>query len=197
MVFIHQNLFKYYCNRSIHYIFFTNDYVLPISLIMIFTISNFVRISVYQYVYFYLITYYLNIKLKSINDKIRNVVKNNYSLSSSLMLSIMKSINKIYNEIKDCNGNYWSLYIFFHWLLFTTLINTSVYLAIFTHMLIMRIVFTFCTCVFILDLIITIRSAASVNLEANKSYKLLYLWCAIVVLCGVLTLSFTSALIAC
>jgi hypothetical protein len=132
-------------------------------------------IILYQMVYFYLICYYMRIKTNECNNKIRNYLKNRIALNDKRAENLMTELNLIYSEIEDYNQNYWSKYLFWVWILLSTIINMFLYLAIFAKVnFIFRFVFIYGSIVFIFTLILIINSASSVHLEVNKSYQLIY-----------------------
>ena len=149
-------------------------YVMPVTVVLtliIYFASNF---NYYQLVYFHIICYYLTIKIRELNQKMEKIIRTNMDLNSGLFYSIMNSMNKLYIEINDYNSNYWSAYLFWIWISLTNLIVSTLFLAIFEKMLIFNISMSFVSIGLMLFLILLIRSASSVNYEANKSYKLMY-----------------------
>ena len=124
--------------------------------------------------YYYLICYYLTIKMKSMNERIRKLNKSKILLNFRPVYDFMRSTNKIYSEIDEYNRNYWSIYLFWFCILFIAIISVILFVRIFTRMLIMKILFLVISSIFISGLIIIVRSASSLNIEANKSYKLFY-----------------------
>ncbi len=124
-------------------------------------------------IYFYLICYYITIK--GCNNKIQYYIKNRIALNNRRAKNLMTELNAIYSEIDDYNQNYWSNYLFWVWILFATIINTYLYLGIFSNVeFIRRFIFTVASIVLIITLILMINSASSVSLEVNRSYQLIY-----------------------
>jgi hypothetical protein len=119
--------------------------------------------------------YYLTIKTKEWDNKIKNYIKNRMTLSNRRAKNLITELNSIYSEIADYNQNYWSNYLFWVWILFATIINTQLYIGIFTNRnLILRFILIIGSFVFIFTLILIINSAPSVNFEVNRSYKMIY-----------------------
>ena len=103
------------------------------------------------------------------NFRINYLPKNNHIIYYTL-----RSLTEILNEIHEYNVNYWSLYIFWIWISCALAMNILIYLVIYSTYPIIQITFLFFSSILILCLTIFISSAASVNLEVNKSYKLMY-----------------------
>ena len=149
-------------------------YVMPISFATSFITyvgSNFV---IYQLVYFYLICYYLTIKMRKFNQMTKKLIRAKIDLNCGLFHKIMISLNKVYIEINDYNRNYWSIYLFWIWMLLTLIIVYGLYLSIFSKIFIIKCMLIFGSIIATLCLILVIRSASSVNYEANKTYKLMF-----------------------
>jgi hypothetical protein len=150
-------------------------YIIPINLINAFSCYAAYYMILYQMVYFYLICYYITIKTKECNNKIQYYIKNRIALNNKRAKNLMTELNAIYSEINDYNQNYWSNYLFWIWILFATIINTYLYLGIFSNAdFIIRFIFTVGSIIFIITLILIINSASSVSLEVNRSYQLIY-----------------------
>jgi hypothetical protein len=80
----------------------------------------------------FLICHYITIKTKECNNKIRHYIKNRIALNNKRANNLMTELNSICLEIEDRNQNYWSKYLFWVWILFATIINMFLYLAIFS-----------------------------------------------------------------
>ena len=104
---------------------------------------------------------YLRIKLKNLNHRI---VK---------FKNIIHTSDALYREINEYNAIYWSQFLLLIRFSFGTpivlFLNASLFLDILIIRIIMLYVALFCAFLFLFVL----NSAASVNSEANKSYKLL------------------------
>jgi hypothetical protein len=150
-------------------------YVIPMNIVYAFGCYTSYYIILYQMVYFFLICYYITIKTKECNNKIKNYIKNRIALNDRRATNLMKELNSIYSEIDDYNQNYWSNYLFWVWILFATIINTYLYLGIFSNAdFLLKFIFINASFVFIITLILIINSASSVTLEVNRSYPLIY-----------------------
>ena len=129
------------------------------NVIFVFNCYVAVRIILYQMVYFLLICYYITIKTRECNNKIRNYLKNRIILNNKRAKNLMTELNSIYSEIEDYNQNYWSKYLFWVWILYSTIINMFLYLAIFSKLsYLLRFVSLYGSIVFIFALILMINS---------------------------------------
>jgi len=150
-------------------------YIIPMNIIYAFTGYLAFSIILYQIVYFFLICYYIRIKTKECNNKIRYYIKNRIALNNKRAKSLMTDLNSIYSEIEDYNQNFWSQYLFWVWLLYSTIINMFVYSAISSKLsILLRFISIYGSIIFIFTLILIINSASSVHLEVNRSYQLIY-----------------------
>jgi hypothetical protein len=150
-------------------------YIIPMNIIYVFTGYLAFSIILYQIVYFFLICYYIRIKTKECNNKIRYYIKNRIALNNKRAKSLMTDLNSIYSEIEDYNQNFWSQYLFWVWLLYSTIINMFVYSAISSKLsILLRFISIYGSIIFIFTLILIINSASSVHLEVNRSYQLIY-----------------------
>ncbi len=150
-------------------------YIIPMNVITVFYCYVAVSIILYQMVYFFLICYYITIKTRESNNKIRNYLKNRIVLNNKRAKNSMTELNSIYSEIEDYNQNYWSKYLFWVWILYSTIINMFLYQAIFTKLnFLLTFISIYGSIVFIFALILIINSASSVHLEVNRSYQLIY-----------------------
>jgi hypothetical protein len=150
-------------------------YIIPMNIIYAFSCYIVFSIILYQMVYFFLICYYITIKIKECNNKIRNYLKNGIALNNKRAKNLMTELNSIYSEIEDYNQNYWSKYLFWVWILYSTIINMLVYSAIFSKVnFVLRFIYIYGSIIFIFSLILIINSASSAHLEVNKSYQLIY-----------------------
>ncbi len=102
-------------------------------------------------------------------------IRNKRQINDSIIQNIINSLNKIYSEIHDNDTNFWSKYSFWVWILFGSIINTFLYLGIFSKaILIIRVFFTLGSIIFMKTLVFIIKSAASAVLDANKTHDLTY-----------------------
>jgi len=148
---------------------------IPYSIIWGNSCYNTYCIIVSQIIYFYVICYYLKCKIFRINQKIRNLIKISkfkFSLNTDLVQTI-RSLNSIYEEINNYNSNYWSKFLFWIWISLTFIINTMAYQSIFGKLdFLMRFSIAYVCILYIWILLLIIKTASSVHIEANKSYKL-------------------------
>jgi hypothetical protein len=107
-------------------------YIIPMKMIYAFCGYVVLSITLYQMVYFFLICHYITIKTKECNNKIRHHIKNRIALNNKRANNLMTELSSICLEIEDHNQNYWSKYLFWVWILFATIINMFLYLAIFS-----------------------------------------------------------------
>jgi hypothetical protein len=150
-------------------------YIIPMNVISAFNCHITVSIILNQMVYFYLICYYIKIKTRECNNKIGNYLKNRIILNNKRAKNLITELNSIYSEIEDYNQNYWSKYLFWVWILYSTIINMWLYLAIFSNLsYLLTFISIYGSIVFTFALILTINSASSVHLEVNRSYQLIY-----------------------
>ena len=140
-------------------------YGLPTSIIYEVAVHHLYSIIVAQLNYFFLLSMYLRIKLKNLNN---SLVKGKKEIKN-----ILHTSDALYREINEYNVTYWSKFLLLVWFSFGTpivlFLNASLFLDILIIRIIMLYVALFCAFLFLLVL----NSAASVNTEANKSYKLL------------------------
>ena len=125
----------------------------------------------YLYLYFYLVCKYLNVKLKNLNEKLILIRDKKYNCKIALILN---TFNAIYCEIKEYDSTYISKFLFTVWLVVDTSLVILIYLAVFiSSQLIVRLGLYYATIVFGLIFINTIITAASINYNCRKTYKLL------------------------
>ncbi len=150
-------------------------YIIHMNIVYTFSCYTAYNIILYQMVYFFLICYYITIKTKECNNKIKNYIKNRIALNDRRAKNLMTELNSIYSEIDYYNQNYWSNYLFWVWILFSSIINTYLYLGILSNAdFLIRFIFINASFGFIITLILIINSASSVTLEVSRSYQLIY-----------------------
>jgi len=163
----------------ITFISFTDDLFLIIGSLhsLLYGIAGYFMYTIIyqQLIYFYIICYYFKSKLKFINDNMRQISKerrigrNNFDFYNTI-----QSLNGIYSEISNYNNNYWSKFLLSVWILLSIIISSVTYCGLFGKIgLILQIVCLYTVLVFTSILIFIITTASSINLEANKSYRLL------------------------
>src|SRR5262249_45458607 len=125
----------------------------------------------YQFVYFYIVCKYLNLKLMALNEC---VIEIKYKKHFSKIRQILGSFREIYLEISEYNQTYFSNFIFLIWLIFGSINIISLYIVFFVPVItILRICLFIVLVTYIVVFNLTLATAASVNYQATKSYKLL------------------------
>jgi len=180
---------------AIPFVAFTFSFVslyLNLSLIefIVFGIPNTILWTLYAYYsynflfwqinYLFLICYYLKCKLRRINQQLSNRIKNKVKSNDRFIIGLVCSLTLIYSEINDYDRSYWCIFLLIVFATFTSIINATLYLILFTEMnLMLRISCLYVVFVFSSALIFIIGITSSVTYEANKVYKLLYSYEAI------------------
>jgi hypothetical protein len=132
------------------------------------------NINLWKFTYFYLVCNYLKIKLREVNNELTNKIGKRIRITNAKTIGLIKKLSSIYSEIDDYNNNFWSKYLLSIWLIFGSVINTTLYLTVFGEMhIICRIVFAYGVCIFVITFTFIVNTASSVTLEAMRSYKLL------------------------
>ncbi len=149
-------------------------FVIPWSIICGFAghyASNFI---VYQIIHFQIICYYLKIKLERVNKEIKLILEFKIRFNSTNVQQINKKLTSIYAEIKEYNDNYWAKFLFCVLVSMIFNLNMTSFKILFGKMdLFSRLMIIIYDILFMLLLLILTNTSASVNFEANKSYKLL------------------------
>jgi hypothetical protein len=87
---------------------------------------------------------------------------------------LVNSYNRIFREVHDYNDNYWSLYLFWVLATFLTLINTCLFVVIFSEInFLIRFVMIYGLVMSYIIFAFIINTASSIAFEALKAYKLL------------------------
>jgi hypothetical protein len=127
----------------------------------------------FQVSYFYIICFYLKIKLKDFNNKIKLRIEKKTQVNNVFIKGMIKSFNSLYAEITDYNDNYWGTYLFWFFALFITLLNTCLYMWLFTETeFFIRLFFTYVNIVLFIIFFFVLNTACFLTFEAKKSYKL-------------------------
>ena len=125
----------------------------------------------YQYLYYFLVCKYLNIKLKNSNEELILMKKENHH---GEIRKVLETFNAIYCEIKEYDSTYISKFLFTVWLLIGTLVVIIIYIGVFSNSkFIVKIIFHYGTIFYFSLFIFTIITAASINYQNRKTYKLL------------------------
>ena len=123
-----------------------------------------------QILIFYILCKYFLIKLKEMN----RMFKEEKRMNTNRIRNILRSFDALYREINEYNTTFWSKFLIIIWLLFGIIIVFSVFIIIFTPIVIgIRIAIIYFTFLYLFMYIFILLITSSVNLEANKSYKFL------------------------
>ena len=124
------------------------------------------NITGYQIIHFYILCKYFRMKLKNLNQRI--IAKNR----PMGFIRILPTFDALYREIDEYNSTYWSKILFSKWLIFGTAIVLLTSDSIVSDIPLALKVMIVYTALFLLFLfLVTIMSAASVNLRAYDSYR--------------------------
>jgi hypothetical protein len=129
---------------------------------------------IWPVVFFYLICRYIKIKIKEQNDFIAKAIIERKVINSQKILRLILDLNAIYTEINEYNNDFWSLYLLSIWLIFGALLIFFILFLIFRKMtIILKLIIGYGFVFLTLTFLFIIRTASSVQCEANKIYKLL------------------------
>ena len=117
----------------------------------------------YQIIYFYIICRYLRHKLKNLNQSLK---------SQTTIRPILRKFSSLYHEISEYNTTYWSKLLMNIWFNYGTLVIIMINIQIKSSTL-MFLIMIHSTLMYASSFLYIIMRAASINNEANKSYKLL------------------------
>ena len=125
--------------------------------------------------YFYILSYYLKLKQKEVNDFMRYAIENKDRIKILNSKRITDTLNQIYEEIIDYDSNYWSKFIAVVWSSCTTVVALVIFIFAFGNNMHfnIRFILFYCICFYSTLLLLLIEISASVNLETEKTYKLL------------------------
>jgi hypothetical protein len=149
-------------------------YGIPWSLIVGFSVHYSCCYIVWHISYFYITCFYLKIKFKTLSNEIKVKIERNSRITNNFVKYLVNSYNRIFREVHDYNDNYWSLYLF--WVLATvlTLINTCLFVVIFSEInFLIRFVMIYGLVMSCIMFAYFINTASSIAFEALKAYKLL------------------------
>ena len=122
--------------------------------------------------FFIIICRYSLVKLVDLNTKMKNFKKNKI-ITRIRISKILHSYNSLYREIDEYNTTYWSKFLFSVWLFFGVFLVFAYYLMLFSTIPMVSKIMMFNGAITLSILYILIMTiASSVNLEANKSYKI-------------------------
>ncbi len=149
-------------------------YGIPWSLIVGFSFHYFSCYIVWHISYFYIICFYLKIKFKTLSNEIKVKIERNSRITNNFVKHLVNSYNRVFLEVHDYNENYWSLYLFWVLATFLTLINTCLFVVIFSEInFFMRFAMIYASVISYIIFAFVINTASSIASEALKAYKLL------------------------
>ena len=128
------------------------------------------NIVLYQILYFFILCLYLKIKIKNLNMVIIQMKCGKTFINITKILS---SFDILFREIKEYNATYWSKFLFNIWLTMETLCVIIMSTIFKTESIYLKFIFAYFLFTFIVIFLFTILTAASVNTEANKTYKIM------------------------
>jgi hypothetical protein len=124
--------------------------------------------------YFFIICFYLKIKFETLINEIKVKIERNSRITNNFVKYLINSYSRIFREVHDYNDNYWSLYLFSVLATFLTLINTCLFVVIFSEInFFVRFVMIYGSVISYIILAFIINAASSIAFEALKAYKLL------------------------
>ena len=122
--------------------------------------------------YFIIVCEYFLIKLNNLNSDMKTNITSK-TINSRRIRNILHSYDVLYREINEYNTTYWSQFLFSVWLFFGVFLVFGMFLFLFTEIIIISRILIFTVIIIMTILYIIIMTmASSVNLEANKSYKI-------------------------
>ena len=122
-----------------------------------------------QNLFFYILCKYFLIKLKESN----RLLNEEQRMNTNRIRNILRSFDVLYHEIHEFNSTYWSKYLLNIWLFFGTMITFLFFIVLFNSLAIeIRISLSYFLLFYLIMYIFILSIASSVNMEANKSYKL-------------------------
>ena len=145
-------------------------YGVPNSILMAMWAHNFMNIFGYQFLYFYIICVYIKIRIKKKNAILLEMTKGKRYIR---IYNIPKSYYILYLEISEYNSTYWSKFLFNIWFNYGTVIIIIIIIIIKLPGLHLKLMIIYFLLIHVTIFLFIILTAASVNYEANKSYKIL------------------------
>src|SRR5262249_54713600 len=92
----------------------------------------------------------------------------------SVIKCVIHSMDSLYCELTEYNDTFWSKYLLIFWTICGLLLTFIIFDALFTSInLLLRIIFFYCAILFSILFLFVILTAASVEYENKKTYKLL------------------------
>ena len=130
----------------------------------------YITILSYQIFYFYILCRYFQIKINNSNKILIQVKCRKRSIN---VYTTLASFDALYREINEYNVIYWSKILFIIWTTMGTMCAITLNVVIHTETVYLKILFTYFLIIFIVIFLFTILTAASVNKQANKTYKIM------------------------
>ena len=95
-------------------------------------------------------------------------------MNTNRIRNILRSFDALYCEINEYNSTFWSKFLFIIWTMFGIIIIFLIYIIIFSLIPIeIKVALSYFASLYLFMYLFILSIASSVNLEANKSYKLL------------------------
>ena len=146
-------------------------YGIPNNFIYMSTVYYSMEINMFQVLYFYLMCVFIKVKVKSIHSRAEQLIKTrNYSNIGS----VLKQLNAVFAEVNDYNKTFWSKFLVGFWVTIGSMAMLFLYCVLFTKMpFVHRMIMMYNVFILVPLFLFVIFTAASVNFEANNSYKVL------------------------
>ena len=145
-------------------------YGVPNSLLMAIWGNYCMNIFGYQFLYFYIICLYCKIKIREMNMIILKMTKGKRFIQIE---NISQTFDALYREINEYNATYWSKFLFNIWLNYGTAIIILMIALAATPTFLLKLIILYPIVIHATIFLFIILKAASVNSEANKSYRIL------------------------
>jgi len=130
-------------------------------------------IILWQITYFYVICHYIKIRIKEFHHKFSSKISRIRIIYSCIDGNLC-SLNSIFVEINEYNDDFWSKYLLSNWLLLGSIIIINLCGILFVKMdLFFKTASIYMLMILILIFVVIMKSASSVNYEANKIYNFL------------------------
>ena len=144
---------------------------LPLNTIIITMFGlYYVNIVFYQIFYFFIMFIYLNTKIKNLNKKLIQMKCGKRFININ---AILASFDALYREINEYNATYWSKFLFNQWLTMGTLCVLILSTIFNTKSIYLKLLFAYFLLILIVIFLFTILTAAAINNETNKTYKIM------------------------
>ena len=145
-------------------------YGVPNSILMTIWDHHCMNIFGYQFLYFNIICVYIKIRIKEKNAILLEMTKGKQFIR---IQNIPKTFDALYREINDYNVTYWSKFLFNIWFNYGTVIIILIIIVVKLPSLHLKLMILYPVLIHSIIFLFIILTAASVNSEANKTYKIL------------------------